>query len=233
MTANETLRQLLNERGVEWRKTPHYSSDSIDNETVFRGEGIEWIAHDHLNGRVGLSALRYEITPDQAVEATLGRKVTGETSDGYHTFNDLYHHRAVLFSVIVRDHQELAWKSKEHHDGTMYDGMFIVGIETPEGQATYHYDIDPYWDMFDCKELDRAPEWDGHTPDEAIERIGKLATLGRGTCRKVRAWEDDPRGGGGWVLVCSECDEILANDGEDGEFDGPNYCPNCGRRVVG
>lgn len=67
---------------------------------------------------------------------------------------------------------------------------------------------------------------DGLTPEQAVE-----ATLGRGTCRKVRAWEDDPRGGGGWVLVCSECDELLANDGEDGEFDGPNYCPNCGRKV--
>ena len=39
MTATERLRQLLDERGVEWRKTPHYSSDSIDNETVFRGVG--------------------------------------------------------------------------------------------------------------------------------------------------------------------------------------------------
>lgn len=125
MTATERLRQLLDERGVEWRRTPHYSSESMDNETVFCGIGIEWLASDHLNGRLGLRALKYEVTPEQAVEATLGR----------------------------------------------------------------------------------------------------------GTCRKVRAWEDDPRGGGGWVLVCSECDELLANDGEDGEFDGPNYCPNCGRRV--
>jgi hypothetical protein len=59
----------------------------------------------------------------------------------------------------------------------MYDGMFIVGIDTPKGQATYHYDIDPYWDMFDVKELDKAPEWDGHTPDQAIERIGSLAIV--------------------------------------------------------
>lgn len=65
--------------------------------------------------------------------------------------------------------------AKLHADGTMYDGMFIVGIETPDGQATYHYDVEPYWDMFHCKEVDRAPEWDGHTPDRAIERIGKLA----------------------------------------------------------
>ena len=100
--------------------------------------------------------------------------ITGETSDGYHTFNELYHHRAVLFSVIVANYPEYSWKSKKHNDGTMYDGMFIVGIETPDGQATYHYDIDPYWDMFKCRELDKAPEWDGHTPAQAIERIGKL-----------------------------------------------------------
>ena len=100
--------------------------------------------------------------------------ITGETSDGYHTFNELYHHRAVLFSVIVANYPDRAWKSKKHHDGTMYNGMFIVGIDTPDGQATYHYDIDPYWDMFKCRVLDNAPEWDGHTPAQAIERIGKL-----------------------------------------------------------
>lgn len=103
-------------------------------------------------------------------------EINGETSDGYHTFNELYHHRAVLFSVICNLHPLCSWKAKKHHDGTMYDGMFIVGINTPEGQATYHYDIDPYWDMFKIPEAEFAPVWDGHTPDEAIRRIG---TLGR------------------------------------------------------
>jgi Lar family restriction alleviation protein len=103
-------------------------------------------------------------------------EIAGNTSDGYHTFNELYHHRAVLFSVICNSNPEIAWKSKLHHDGTMYDGMFIVGVETPDGQATYHYDIDPYWEMFDVQELPKAPEWDGHTPTQAIERIGKLRT---------------------------------------------------------
>lgn len=28
--------------------------------------------------------------------------------------------------------------------------------------------------MFPCEVLDRAPEWDGHTPSDAIERIGTL-----------------------------------------------------------
>ena len=102
------------------------------------------------------------------------KAVNGETSDGYHTFNELYHHRALLFSVIVNLFQARSWKSKQHDDGTMFNGMFIVGIETPEGQATYHYDIEPYWKLFDCREYERAPKWDGHTPNDAIERIARL-----------------------------------------------------------
>jgi len=72
-SATERLRALLDERGVEWRRTPHYSSESQDNETVFEGNGIEWYANDHLNGRLGLRAVRYEVTPEQAIDATLGR----------------------------------------------------------------------------------------------------------------------------------------------------------------
>ena len=72
-SATDELRRLLDERGVEWRKAPHYSSESQDNETIFVGNGIEWYANDHMNGRLGLRALRYEVTPEQAIDATLGR----------------------------------------------------------------------------------------------------------------------------------------------------------------
>lgn len=102
----------------------------------------------------------------------------GEFSDGYHTFNELYHHRAVLFSVICNMFPEKAWKSKKHDTGDMYEGMFIVGIETEQGQATYHYDIEPYWDIFKVKELEYAPKYDGHTPSDAISRIGNISVEG-------------------------------------------------------
>lgn len=101
----------------------------------------------------------------------------GEVSNGYHTFNELYHHRALLFATICNLHKSIAWKSKKHHTGDMYDGMFIVGVSTPTGQATYHYDINPYWDYFKIKELPYAPEWDGHTPNDAIERIFSLSDI--------------------------------------------------------
>ena len=99
----------------------------------------------------------------------------GDVSDGYHTFNELYHHRAVLFSVICNSNKDIAWKSKSHSDGTMYANMFIVGIDTPQGQYTYHYDVMPYWNMFDVKTLDFAPEYDGHKPSD----IGRLLSINK------------------------------------------------------
>lgn len=101
-------------------------------------------------------------------------KIDSGTSDGCHSFGELYHHRAVLFSVIVAMFPERAWKSRLHADGTMLEGMFIVGIETPDGQATYHFREGKHWDLFQCRVLEHAPEWDGHTPAQAIERINGL-----------------------------------------------------------
>lgn len=160
----------------------------------------------------------------QAVVAELTAKVNGDTSDGYHTFNELYHHRAVLFSVICNTYRDRAWKSLQHHDPSqpMYNGMFIVGIETPEGQATYHYDIDPYWDMFDVRVLDRAPEWDGHTPDEAIRRIG---TITPDLVRPHAYWIDDvsedrqPRS----HFRCSNCGKVFGRNAMT-----MNFCQYCG-----
>lgn len=115
-------------------------------------------------------------TRDGSVEKAL------HITDGYHTFDELYDHRAKLFSVIVNLFPKRSWKSKLHHDGTMYDGMFIVGIDTPNGQASYHYDIDPYWNLFDCRVLEKAPVWDGHTSAEAIERIANMGKRPCGHC---------------------------------------------------
>jgi hypothetical protein len=98
----------------------------------------------------------------------------GEISDGYHTFNELYYHRMILFSVICNQNRELAWKSMLHADGTMYEGYFIVGITTPEGNYTYHFEK-KYWDKFDVPVLSCAPVWDGHKAED----IGRLESLVR------------------------------------------------------
>lgn len=90
-------------------------------------------------------------------------------SDGYHTFKELYHHRMLLTASLFNT-SDLAWKSKKHDDGTMFDDYFIVGITTNEGQATYHYHIDN-WHLFNVAELESAPKWDGHDAETSIKRI--------------------------------------------------------------
>lgn len=169
----DALGKELTERGVSWYRT-------YEDNLIVRRNGCYYECYpygDRYGAGIDMNMIQVEhrkLLPEEVVEIICGSKVDGNTSDGYHTFNELYHHRAILFSVIVHDHKNLAWKAHKHADGTMYDGMFIVGIDTPVGQATYHYDLDHYWDIFDCKELEFAPEWDGHTPDQAIERIGSL-----------------------------------------------------------
>lgn len=96
----------------------------------------------------------------------------GDISDGSHTFEELYYHRMMLFSVICNTYSDLAWKSWKHEDGTMYEDYFIVGITTKQGDYSYHYHKD-YWDEFKVKELEFAPKWDGHVPSD-ITRLNSL-----------------------------------------------------------
>lgn len=104
-------------------------------------------------------------------------KDPGEFSDGYHTFNGLYHQRCVLFAALCNTFKELAWKSHRHSTGEKCFGgdWFIVGVDTPKGSYTYHYK-NKYWDMFHCCELEVGKEWDGHT-EEDVERLLLMETI--------------------------------------------------------
>lgn len=101
-----------------------------------------------------------------------GQVDNGEVSDGYHTFNELYHHHMVLFAVICNQFKLESWKSWLHNDGTLFEDYFIVGISTPQGNYSYHFHKD-HWDMFRVPELDNAPKWDGHMLSD-IDRLLSL-----------------------------------------------------------
>lgn len=112
-----------------------------------------------------------------------------EVSDGYHTMHELYEHRMALnvflFKMMFKlDEQvrgEKAWsqpnimRSMLHHDGTMFDGYFIVLANTIAGQISYHYKV-KHWDKFiDLPIVPKIPvPFDGHGSREVIERLMKL-----------------------------------------------------------
>lgn len=110
----------------------------------------------------------------------------GELSDGYHTFNGLYYQRMMLFAVLVKTHKDYSWKSRRHSDGEpcFGGGWFIVGIDTPHGSYTYHYE-DKFFDLFDCIELSKGKEWDGHTEDD-VTRLLSLDAVPVTRCKDCR-----------------------------------------------
>lgn len=109
----------------------------------------------------------------------------GEVSDGYHTFNELYRYRmlynAAFFNLLARSGQVEVCKSRRHSDGEKCfgsDDWFIVMAILPTGQVSNHYES-KYWDLFDVPERETAFEYDGHTPNEASDRLEKYLKLPR------------------------------------------------------
>lgn len=100
--------------------------------------------------------------------------------DEYHTIQELYDYR-----MVYNAHAVLLWsimgypvvKSKKHSDGEpCFDGeFFIVSANLPTGQVTNHYPL-KYWDLFYIEESELAPEWDGHTPEIAYNRLYNYIT---------------------------------------------------------
>src|SRR5688572_17729459 len=78
-------------------------------------------------------------------------EVGGDTSDGYHTFDELYKFRmlynAVLFNAWGIEGENDVHKSWYHSDGELAfgGGWFIVVAELPTGQISQHYE-EKYWD---------------------------------------------------------------------------------------
>jgi hypothetical protein len=130
-------------------------------------------------------------------------KVTENTSDGYHTFKELYDFRkaynVALFNEwasqvkedktfcmnvdgkIIEVTSKIEYKydvhkSWKHNDGELCfgGGWFIVVAVTPEGQISNHYKAED-WDLFKIPEVENAKHpFDGHTGIDVIERLLKL-----------------------------------------------------------
>lgn len=104
-----------------------------------------------------------------------------DASDGFHTFTKLYEFRmlynAAFFNMLATYFDEHGTsphpvKSKRHSDGELCfgGGWFVVTVQLPSGQISNHYELKD-WNLFQIDEVDKAPEWDGHTPDDVAKRL--------------------------------------------------------------
>jgi hypothetical protein len=103
-----------------------------------------------------------------------------DVSDGYHTLEELYEHRHLLFLALCKAlNDNIAWKSELHHDGSYLKDWFIVGLNLDGKDITYHMPM-RLWDLAEktgVPTVDRAPEWDGHTPADVLQRLREWIEL--------------------------------------------------------
>lgn len=120
-----------------------------------------------------------------------------QVSDGYHTMDELYDHRITLFVTICRIASQFKsyfksggvktaieqdvfqiWRSKRHSDGELCFGtgtQFVIGMGKEKGQQiSYHLPIERWEETNFAETLEMAPEWDGHTSADVLERLKNL-----------------------------------------------------------
>lgn len=109
-----------------------------------------------------------------------------QVSDGYHTMDELYEHRIALWIALCKTIEEKTlaapneplyrvWRSKLHDDGSEYEGWFILGIGKEKGKImTYHLPNIKWEETNFAETLDKAPEYDGHTSGDVLERLKNL-----------------------------------------------------------
>ncbi|MEC7753799.1 MAG: hypothetical protein VYB44_07200 [Bacteroidota bacterium] len=106
-----------------------------------------------------------------------------QVSDGYHTFKELYDHRIRLWITLCMVIADLnnpkdnpVWITTVHSDGSSWDGWFLLGLGKKKGQQITYHLPNSYWN--ECTRfatiLDKAPEFDGHTSADVLERLKEL-----------------------------------------------------------
>lgn len=115
--------------------------------------------------------LPFIVNRDNLLKTHFRKNADENTSDGYHTFRELYAHRIALFIALMQCNAENSWWSHLHNDGSEYKGWILAGMSLPAGGITYHLPESHVHLLRGISELPRAPKWDGHTPDDTVKRL--------------------------------------------------------------
>jgi len=121
------------------------------------------------------------------------RPVSGTTSDGYHTFDELYDFRmvynAALFNEWGRQGKYDVHKSERHNDGELCfgGGWFIVSAMLPTGLISNHYPVSKLEQFADVPTVYKASfVYDGHTSKDVLDRLKGLNSKNPNNRRGVR-----------------------------------------------
>ncbi len=82
-----------------------------------------------------------------------------DISDGFHTIQELYDHRCLLWINLVNMQIDKSYLIEEH-----FEGWFLLGLESDQGQISYHCP-NKYLKLVNkkIKKLTDDSIYDGHT----------------------------------------------------------------------
>lgn len=152
----------------------------VDPDALVASLEATWLAR--ADARVqARSLVHVTAMVTKAITDGVIRPVDDSVSDGYHTFGELYRHRMLLNAALFTNwaaygHESFeVHKSLLHHDGEapFGGGWFIVVAQLPTGQISYHYQLE-HWDLFSILERERAAPWDGHSSEQAADRLQRF-----------------------------------------------------------
>lgn len=92
------------------------------------------------------------------------------------SFEDLYNARLNYIRIICNQYPELSFKTKKHYDeenDPMFDGDFMVGLNTPKGVACFHVKLENY-DLYRVPEIEHGPMYDGYSSSDVLLRLCSL-----------------------------------------------------------
>lgn len=93
-------------------------------------------------------------------------KIVGsDISDGFHTFDELYEHRVLLFINLCMKMRDFATIGKTDGD------WFVMFLELPAGQISYHLHVKYLPLVAPHITADLTKEWDGHDSKDVIDRL--------------------------------------------------------------
>ena len=252
-SATEELRRLLDERGVEWR-------EGSPNKTKWTVDGIEFVAtnawprNDETRTKLVMHAT-YP-TPEQAVEATLGR--IPQPNQTWVKWLESLRHNDDDIKTIGDAVEQLMYESIQFGgdmgpNGNVYQGIdegdvltsgfinsWIERFESTLGRNKYSYEQwrKVSYAIGDAMEYahDKAIEYpDKADPlwnlDEYVNRVLDIAFNGPAMLEPVTCKQEEH----GWSTEGDHA-RVWLTCGHDCMVetvaDLPNFCPTCGAKVI-
>lgn len=92
-------------------------------------------------------------------------------SDGFHTMEELYDHRCLLYiNLCLSMPEKAAWRADDQTPG-----WFILYLDLNAGQISYHCANKFLPLIFGVVKEQPEFKWDGHSSEDVLDRLGQSA----------------------------------------------------------